>query len=575
MSTRSPMIGGVKRRIFAIYAEDELNNKRNIKYADPPVWNSSSSELPPLTYLHIKYGRATPTEVNLKEIQIKFYYNVEKLGFDFYGASDALYSIERFFREFVTFHDTIYKSYVKKIIQSQTLRTYYRGKTLNFFKGEWFKISKEADAEKSRFGRFGRFGRTASLLKVINMRDKSDIEASVRTKKLEDSLILEEDGRWNKIKTFLNTNLTDEQKTRLKNVRGDYFSYSHRCRLVFLPSLRESGDDNVVMPNLSVSGERLVEFYLDKLTSNQEKRINEFYKDVMQIMKPTSTSGSFTSTHSFDVNPAYFGVTISKENVGSKTLGGSDFKKASYSILFMSGTEFDVVHYENYIIEPCQGLKELFLLTEADTNEEHKLVETKNYDKKNKKHVLKNHPMFDAQLGAYVGSAIKGSFWQFPMIDPQNDDMNLDDYFDSTKSSFIANPAPGQKRTFSMEIAVDDENKKRFFSEYDIVRFKRGKLAIGGNLTTSSIRIEAPNFLENSYCSSEKFYQEHAKFTLNTSGLSEVDSRKERKRLKTHDLHYLSRPQPIKRSMYSAIEMHFFLSDGNRPRQKLNVFDRR
>ena len=402
------------------------------------------------------------------------------------------------------------------------------------------------------------------------MRDKSDIEASVRTKKLQDSLILEEDGRWNKIKTFLNANLTDEQKTQLKNVRGDYFSYSHRCRLVFLPSLRESGDDNVVMPNLSVSGERLVEFYLDKLTSNQEKRINEFYKEVMQIMKPRSTSGSFTSTHSFDVNPAYFGVTISKENVGSKTLGGSDFKKASYSILFMSGTEFDVVHYENYIIEPCQGLKELFLLTEADTNEEHKLVETKNYDKKNKKHVLKNHPMFDAQLGAYVGSAIKGSFWQFPMIDPQNDDMNLDDYFDSTKSSFIANPAPGQKRTFSMEIAVDDENKKRFFSEYDIVRFKRGKLAIGGNLTTSSIRIEAPNFLENSYCSSEKFYQEHAKFTLNTSGLSEVDSRKERKRLKTHDLHDLSRPQPIKRSMYSAIEMHFFLSDGNRPRQKLN-----
>ena len=571
MSTRSPLIGGVKRRIFAIYAEDNLKNKKQIKYADPPVWNVDTA---PLMYLHIKYERPTSPsasgiDVNadkLKGIKIKFYYNVEKLGFDLYGASDALYCVERFFREFVTFHEMIYDSYVSKSVQSQTLRTNYRGQSLDLFTGEWIKSSIDPDADKSKFGKTP----APAVLKVINMRDEVDIVASVRVKALQDLLKAEDVGRWKRIKTFLNANLTSKQKAESQNVRGNYFNYTHRCRLVFLPSLRES-DSNRLPPNLSGDdGERLGDFGLDKLTSNQKKRVIEFHKELLQMMKPTSSSGSFTDKHSFHRAPAYFGVTIGKENVGGRILGGSDFKQASYAILMMSGTEFDVVQYENYVIEPCEGIKELFLLTETDANKEHRLMHTKNYDKKRKKYRFKNHPMYDSQLGLYSGSPTKGSFWQFPMIAPKNGKMNLQDYFDFRKSSFDANPSQGDKRTFNMKITVDDKNRKRFLSEYDLIRFRRGKLAVGGKLTNSSIRVEAPDFLENSYCSSEQFFQEHAKFTLSNSGLSDTDSHKERKRLRTHDLSDVSRPQPIKRRKFDSIEMHFFLSDGTRPRQKKN-----
>ena len=114
--------------------------------------------------------------------------------------------------------------------------------------------------------------------------------------------------------------------------------------------------------------------------------------------------------------------------------------------------------------------------------------------------------------------------------------------------------------------------KQTFLSGSELAKFAIKPLGRGGKLQGSSIRIELPDFLEDSYNYGETYYQEHAKITANippdlTTTIT-IDYNKERKRSAYFNIRSLSKPQPIKKRRVEAIPIHFFLANGARPHQR-------
>ena len=69
----------------------------------------------PLLHLHVKY--TTTSAEHLRSIQIRFYNNIEYLGFSLYGNPEILYSIE-IFQLSLTYLKTIYESISTEVVQA-------------------------------------------------------------------------------------------------------------------------------------------------------------------------------------------------------------------------------------------------------------------------------------------------------------------------------------------------------------------------------------------------------------------------------------------------------------------------
>lgn len=560
MSHEGKLLPNCKRHIFSMHLED--NVYKNEKSSKVQNWTNDNA---PLIHLYISFHRYTSNK-KLEKIEIKFYYNVELLGFDLYGSPDALYAVERFFSEFISFYDNVLLS---KTL-NHTLRVQYRNSILKFFRGEHCKSRNEKDPISSKFGKkFKEFA-----VKVVNMNDNENIYANVRAKVLRDELIKEHTGRWDKIADFLNKNLSKSQKQEVGEKNEKYENFNHRCRLVTLPWTR-SHLQLGVSPTVT---ERAADFGLDSLTDDQKLAWTLYSDEISKILGPTDTTGLYSSTHVFPGSgyQTHFGVEINKNNL----INGTYFKDASYAICMMSGIEYDMQEYNNYLIEPSEEMKSLLGLvhdsnksaTPADDFIAVKFTGNSN-DKQDPQ--LKKHPLYDSNDGKYVGSPAKGSFWQFPVQRSfKNRSFNFTDLTDSQKSDFAVHSTKPKPQV----VPINFTNNKQFLEVYDLIRFERKPMAIGGDLKNSSIRVELPDFLEDSYNYNETNYQEHAKFTIKTndpilqgSSLKQsTDYNKERKRLRVQDLKSVSRPQRIKKRKTETIEVQFFLSDGTRPRQKLN-----
>lgn len=564
MSHEGKLLPNCKRRIFSMHLED--NVYKNDKSSKVPNWTNENA---PLIHLHILFHRNTVIKEKIKKIEIKFYYNVELLGFDLYGSSDTLYAVERFFSEFISFYDKLLFT-SKSETMNHTLRPRYRSKILNLFGGKHYKSKHETDPSKGNFGRnFKEFA-----VKVINMNDKENIYANVRAKVLREELVKEHTGRWEKIADFLNENLSKSQREEVGEKNKNYENFNHRYRLVALPCTRSNLKFGIT-PTIT---ERAVDFGLNSLTSEQKSAWLMYHDEISKILEPIDMKCRHSPPHAFsNCNyETYFGIEINKETV----IEDAYFKGASYAVCMMSGIEYDMQEYNNYLIEPSEEMKILlgiirdsgksampvdnFIAVKSTGNS------TNNTDPK-----LKKHPLYDSEDGKYIGSLTKGSFWQFPVQRSfKNRNFNLADLTDSQKSDF----AISHTKKKSQLLPIDFAKNKQFLEEYDLIRFERTSLAIGGDLKRSSIRVELPDFLEDSYNYNETNYQEHAKFTIKTndpilqgSALKEsADYNKERKRLRVQDFTSLGRPQRIKKRKTEAIEVQFFLSDGTRPRQKMN-----
>ena len=113
-----------KRRFFTIHLED-TNSKK-----DAGNMSSWTKDNAPLLHLHVKY--TTTSAGHLRSIQIRFYNNIEYLGFSLYGNPEILYSIERFYTEYMKFYDEV----VTTSENSHSFRAKYRGSNLTFFQGK-------------------------------------------------------------------------------------------------------------------------------------------------------------------------------------------------------------------------------------------------------------------------------------------------------------------------------------------------------------------------------------------------------------------------------------------------------
>ena len=564
MSHEGKLLPNCKRHIFSMHLEDNVHKSN--KSSKVQNWTINNA---PLVHLHILFHRSTVTNEKIEKIEIKFYYNVELLGFDLYGSSDTLYAVERFFSEFISFYDKLLFQN-KTEISNHTLRPRYRGKILNLFGGEHYKSKHETDPSIGKFGKnFKEFA-----VKVVNMNDKEDINTNVRAKVLREELVKEHTGRWDKIANFLNKNLSKSQKEEVGEKNENYENFNHRYRLVMLPCTRSHLKIGIT-PTIT---ERATDFGLDSLTSEQKSAWLMYSDEISKILGPINTKCLHSPQH---VLPGcdyenYFGIEINMETVLKHTY----FKEASYAICMLSGIEYDMQEYNNYLIEPSEEMKILFGLV-RDSNksdipvDDFIAIKSTGNSANNADPILKKHPLYDAEDGKYVGSSIKGSFWQFPVQRSfKNRNFNLVDLTDSQKSDF----AVSHTKKKSQLLPIDFTKNKQFLDEFDLIRFKRRPMAIGGDLKSSSIRVELPGFLEDSYNYNETNYQEHAKFTIKTndpilqrSALREsADYNKEKKRLRVQDFNSLGRPQRIKKRKTEAIEVQFFLSDGTRPRQKMN-----
>ena len=180
---------------------------------------------------------------------------------------------------------------------------------------------------------------------------------------------------------------------------------------------------------------------------------------------------------------------------------------------------------------------------------------------------LQHHPLYERHTGTYMGKSVDGSFWQFPVKRSVQNRSVTSKSMTATanKSDLIAHDA-----RYDKAVAVSAPKTKNFYRTSDFLQMQTMPLARGGIIKDSSIRVELPTFLEESYSYRDQNYQQHTNFTVyssNNKNLSKTEKRSERKRLGYFDVSDRSSPQPIKKKRADVIPIHFFLADGSRPRQ--------
>ena len=450
---------GERRKIFSLTLIDNGNNRQ----PQIPKWTRANM---PLINLTINFRRDQPQKTkNIIDVSIKLHYNVEKLGFDLYGSSDALYTIERFFTEFVTFHESIYKSDINKDRQSQPLEVKYRQSNIDFFEGKW--EESRLETETTGAGKFGKKYRPR-IVTAVNMNDDEDIQSNVRSQAVIDDLKKDHLGRWVKISNFLTSNLSTLKKQSLSiDGSNEFYKNDHRYRLVFFADLRSHVNfwvhPNLYLPPGNTFKHRLDEFGLDRLNSKQRRAVVRFYLDVVKLIGPTTYGGgkATPATHDMESNPTNFAIKLNLDNLSDRT--NARFVKSTFSILMMSGTEFDLIKYNNYVIEPCNELKEMLGLNSDQNitiNDYQKMNITQNYAENKAKPELKRHPLYDPNTGNFIGSSAKGSFWQFPMSSKEIGKISLKNYFNSQTSLFYPGSKGLNAKANSIEINTDDKKQQ-------------------------------------------------------------------------------------------------------------------
>ena len=525
---------GCKRLIFAFFLENtDMNRNTNSIYS----WTKENA---PLFFLHVQYAGSSLKNLTLTNINIFFHCHCENLGFNLYGNAEVLYGLERFFTEYITYFDEVYD---KRSLQ-HTLKPRLRGAQPDLLGGEWFKSKNSKVASEKKFGqKWNEF-----IYKTVDLYDDQDLFQKVRTSYYRDKLRKDGKGQLARVRAWSATNRYAE------NVKFD--AHSHRCQLVFRPVSRANKYD---VENWS---ERATDFGLDSLTQKQQRALT-VYNDQLKIMFSESDE-AFRRRLS-----TRFGVEINRYVMPHL----SDIKEASYCLSMMGGWEYDIQRFSNYLVEPCTELKGLMGLSQTSgrtpLNSYVYLEDTKN-DKitvaKGGEN-LQYHPLYERSSGLYMGKSTDGSFWQFPVKrSVQNRSVT------SRLMMGIANNSDLIEfdTRYNKGVKVAAPRNKQFYSTSDFDRMKTLPLARGGIIKDSSILVELPTFLEESYNYRGQNYQDHTNFTVYTSNnknLSKAEKRLERKRLGYFDVSGQSSPQPIKKKRADVIPIHFFLADGSRPRQ--------
>ena len=530
---------GCKRHIFSVFIEnDELKNENS----DILNWTTENA---PLFYLHVKYSGSLNKSATLTGIEVRLHNNCEILGFNLYGNVEVLYGLERFYTEYLTFFDELRYDKVTNA-ESQFCPLVHGSFAQVAFNGQWFKSKNKSTGNDAKFGA----GWTEFMYRTVDLYDKKDLYAKVRTKYYRDTLKSEALGQLARVIAWNQTN---------KHAAGLKFdATSHRGQLVFRPISRAN------MLDTNDWSERATDFGLDKLTNLQSFALLTYTSMLTRLHAASTFVQRATS---------YFGVTISNTNVGPKSLGGAAVANASYMMSIMGGWEYDLQRYSNFVVEPCTQMKTLMGLsfTPKMTPDRYVRLEQTGNDvvalaKGGEQ--LKKHPLYDGDNGVHVASASKGSFWRFPVklsADTRS--------FDCTKLTTVATSDlmsyPARNNEIS-RIAVDFVTNSQFYNVAQLTNLKAKKWARGGVVKNSSIRVELPTFLKESYDFRGQKFQEHTTFTVDVDlfkDLTKAEKRLERKRLGYFDVSKRSIPQPIKKKRSTDIRIQFFLANGSRPHQ--------
>ena len=291
-----------------------------------------------------------------------------------------------------------------------------------------------------------------------------------------------------------------------------------------------------------------------------------------------SSTPNTASKLNIKLKQTYMGIRVNRRNVADIVKRGYASDTLSYTLSMMGGWEYDLARYSNYIVEPCEEIKNMLGLVKKKKNDENdKTTPTiPNYVQMSKTsnngESLIRHPLFESTKGLCLADNKEGSFWQFPVRLTNGNDTEFSGISGTT--SDIGKPRNGEITRIPIDFTA---GRRQFFSAENIKSLLATRLARGGEIKNSSIRIEMPTFLENSYSARGSDFQEHANFTIDSVALKHLTStsttannnlRRERKRLAYFDVSQQTNAQPIKKKKSSTADIHFFLVDGSRPRQK-------
>ena len=241
-SDKVPRPYPVARVTFSVFVQnDELKKE----YSDITSWMSINA---PLFYLHVKFEGSKNKSATLSKIDIKLYSNCESLGFNLYGNPEALYGIERFYTEYVTYLEELR---ALSIPMKHHLRQQVEGRIqeMNFL-GQLTK-SKASTGDEAKFGA----GWNEFVYKVVDLFNEKDLYEKVRTKYYRDRLRIEAKGQLDRVIAW---NVANKYAMDLK-----FDATSHRTQLVYKPVSRANALDTIDWV------EGAADFGLDKLTSSQ------------------------------------------------------------------------------------------------------------------------------------------------------------------------------------------------------------------------------------------------------------------------------------------------------------------
>ena len=241
---------------------------------------------------------------------------------------------------------------------------------------------------------------------------------------------------------------------------------------------------------------------VDALTMNQQRALIVYNSELKDIYGTDDLTFSTASQK-------FMGVDIQYASVDPKTLSGAEFKEASYYVSMMGGWEYDIQCYSIFVVEPSKGMKQLLGLIIKPNNTPKpyvELVDTANDSVPLSEggQQLKNHQLYRPKTGLYVGSPIKGSFWQFPI---KSSTHNRNFTSNLVMSGVLDLMAFDTRQNKNQKVSIDFVNNKQFYTTADLVikgklktvRFEYNCLILSKNLMITEV-----NSIKNTQISQSK-----------------------------------------------------------------------
>ena len=522
-------------------------------------------------------------------VECQIQVNLEKLGFHLYGDVDVLYDLERLFHETVL---AIENSYLKEfnaidgkilhgshgnspslqtnfihevyVKNEKTREKYNKRSTYGFYQGELLK-AKQNEKEKSGFQY------DEHVYHVVDVLDKAETEKKVRFPRFVKELL---EARTEAKSSF------DNWVKRTDAVQGNGGMFLDqennqwmRYQLVYQPITRRSLYIYNIMPNLPRPMFRRLIFNYGMPRSDKPSRDLEFGIRPKMNTPPKIEKSYFNYISScqmlFQVHfPNY--ITIGMYDYGSikapVKIMDQKHEEDSYLAFPFSGLEKDVLEVFNYLVEPSNALKKIMNLGSKENEGTMSFSRIKSNE--NWPVYFDSHPLFSRTNGMYLADRKQGSIWSIPNV-RSKDSNTLKPYEDI--QSFITNPSI-QIVNEGSEKGGDSEFKRLFLTPEKLRTYVTTLWSTGGLISNSSIRVELPGFLKETYNHQETDYQEFCHYTINNSiePIKEKTNADVEERNRRHIYVNMSEnlPVPLKQRRASSIDIHFFNSDGSRPRQK-------